>query len=88
TDIPILIQGETGTGKEYLARAVQACRPGAGRFIAVNCAAIPEHLIESELFGYAPGAFTGALARMAGEQVGSYAIGQGTLALSANYLLT
>ncbi|MGL4285667.1 MAG: sigma-54-dependent Fis family transcriptional regulator [Phreatobacter sp.] len=63
TDIPILIEGETGTGKEYLARAIHDCRPGGGRFIAVNCAAIPEHLIESELFGYAPGAFTGALAR-------------------------
>lgn len=63
TDIPLLIQGETGTGKEYLARAVHDCRPGTGRFIAVNCAAIPEHLIESELFGYVPGAFTGALAR-------------------------
>lgn len=63
TEIPILIQGETGTGKEYLARAIHDCRPGDGRFVAVNCAAIPEHLIEAELFGHAPGAFTGALAR-------------------------
>ncbi|ACB95836.1 sigma-54-dependent Fis family transcriptional regulator [Beijerinckia indica] len=63
TDIPILLQGETGTGKEYLARAIHECRPGNGSFIAVNCASIPEQLIESELFGYGPGAFTGALAR-------------------------
>ncbi|MBX9456411.1 MAG: sigma-54-dependent Fis family transcriptional regulator [Rhizobium sp.] len=59
-DIPILIQGETGSGKEYLARAIHASCGATGNFIAVNCAAIPEHLIESELFGYTPGAFTGA----------------------------
>ena len=59
--IPILIQGETGAGKEYLARAIHAAAARPGRFVAVNCAAIPEHLIEAELFGYAPGAFTGAL---------------------------
>ncbi|KJF71632.1 sigma-54-dependent Fis family transcriptional regulator [Agrobacterium arsenijevicii] len=59
-DIPILIQGETGSGKEYLARAIHDSCNSGGNFIAVNCAAIPEHLIESELFGYAPGAFTGA----------------------------
>ncbi|WP_181704863.1 sigma-54-dependent Fis family transcriptional regulator [Chthonobacter rhizosphaerae] len=62
-DIPILIQGETGSGKEYLARAIHDSRPSPGRFVAVNCAAIPEHLIEAELFGYAPGAFTGAAPR-------------------------
>jgi sigma-54 dependent transcriptional regulator, acetoin dehydrogenase operon transcriptional activator AcoR len=60
SDVPILIHGETGSGKEYLARAIHQCRETPGPFIAVNCAAIPEHLIESELFGYAPGAFTGA----------------------------
>ncbi|KQY42461.1 sigma-54-dependent Fis family transcriptional regulator [Rhizobium sp. Root483D2] len=59
-DIPIHIQGETGSGKEYLARAIHDSCGGNGNFVAVNCAAIPEHLIESELFGYASGAFTGA----------------------------
>jgi transcriptional regulator of acetoin/glycerol metabolism len=59
-EIPILIQGETGSGKEYLARAIHDSCAAAGNFVAVNRAAIPEHLIESELFGYTPGAFTGA----------------------------
>ncbi|MFB9948803.1 sigma-54-dependent Fis family transcriptional regulator [Rhizobium puerariae] len=59
-EIPILIRGETGTGKEYLARAIHESCGSSGNFVPVNCAAIPEHLIESELFGYAPGAFTGA----------------------------
>ncbi len=60
-DIPLLIEGETGTGKEMFAQAFHMSGPRRDKpFIAVNCAAIPEGLIESELFGYLEGAFTGA----------------------------
>jgi len=68
TDSTVLIQGESGTGKELIARAIHTnSRRANGPFIPINCAAIAETLLESELFGYEKGAFTGALAQKKGK---------------------
>lgn len=62
SDLPIILQGETGTGKELLARGIhQASRRRSGTFVSLNCASLPESLVEAELFGHIAGAFTGAL---------------------------
>lgn len=61
--ISIILEGETGVGKEFVAKALHEARKKKGPFVAINCAALPEALIESELFGYAPNSFTGAHAK-------------------------
>jgi DNA-binding NtrC family response regulator len=68
TSMPVLITGETGTGKEVVARLIHAWSPRQqNRFVAINCAAIPNELMEAELFGYARGAFSGAVQRYDGQ---------------------
>lgn len=73
-DVDVLVLGETGTGKEIVARALHDLGPrAAGRFVAINCAAVPESVFESEIFGHARGAFTGASA----DRVGKLAFAHG-----------
>ena len=67
SDVSVLINGQSGTGKEVLAQAIHAASPrAANAFIAINCGALPEQLLESELFGHAKGAFTGAVSSREG----------------------
>jgi len=67
TDVDILVHGETGTGKEVVARAIHVTSGRCGPFVAINCGAVPESVFESEVFGHEPGAFTGAVKRRIGK---------------------
>lgn len=78
TDVDILIRGETGTGKEVVARAIHRASARPGEFVALNCGALPESVFESEVFGHESGAFTGAMKRRVGKM--EFA-GRGTLFL-------
>ena len=74
TDAPVLIVGDTGTGKELIARSLHELSPRQAKpFVAVNCGALPEAMFESEMFGYEPGAFTGAAKR----RIGKFEYGSG-----------
>jgi two-component system NtrC family response regulator len=74
SDVTVLIKGESGTGKELIARAIHYSSPRAkGNFVAVNCSAIPENLLESELFGHKKGAFTGAVS----DKIGKFELSSG-----------
>jgi transcriptional regulator with GAF, ATPase, and Fis domain len=94
TETTVLLTGESGTGKEVVARLIhRASARKEGRFVALNCAALPEHLLESELFGHERGAFTGALTARAGkiEQASRGVlfldeVGEMSLAMQAKFL--
>jgi two-component system, NtrC family, C4-dicarboxylate transport response regulator DctD len=67
TGVDILVNGQTGTGKEVMARLIHAASGRKGNFVAINCGALPESVFESEIFGHEPGAFTGAQKRRIGK---------------------
>ena len=66
TNVPVLIRGPTGVGKELVAKRLHELSGRTGRFVAINCSAIPSELMESELFGHSKGAFSGAVSSFVG----------------------